>query len=687
MWRKDRWSWNDLQEWGPRLGIRHDGGTSDLADNGVAAGDVTDRSAVLWARSLTAGTIRFEVSLDSDFHEVIRKASVEVLAGQSAHVQFGNLRDGMHYYYRAVAENGDVLSGEFTTAFSDGYHGLTFGVSGDWRGGNTPYAALSNADDADLDFFVQLGDVIYADRPSPMFPYPQAETLADFQLRYIETLTERGGANFLADLRQSTAVFAMIDDHELLDDWSGGAPATSDPRFDPSGADFINETQLFRNGLQAFHDYQPIEQRTWSGTGDDLFDGAPDLYRTQDYGDDAAIFMVDARTFRDEALVNANLTNPVDVARFLTQSFDASRTMLGEFQLERLKADLLAAEAEGVIWKFILVPEPIQNLGPAGAADRFEGYAAERTELLRFIDEHNIKNVVFIAADIHGTVVNNLTYQNVPFGPQIALDSFEITTGSVAVGTPFGLDVIQLARSAGLISSAQLAFYNSLPVAPDADSIVNDKDDFLKSLINSQLSQFGYDPVGLNANLPAATGLVDAILLQGDYVAGHTLGWTQFDIDPVTHELLVTTYGIPPYNEAVAAADPSAIAALVPVIVSQFRVSPDLLIVGGSNPETLSGGNGDDTIDGGRGDDVITGNLGSDLFVVRPDSGSDTVTDLRVAQGDRIVLTAFAEIESVAEAMTYASQVGSDVVFDFGQAELTLLGVTLAEAQSALIFG
>lgn len=594
--------------------------------NGVAAGDVSDNSAVLWTRSVTGGPVRFEVSLDADFHEVIRSRTIDVSADGTAHASFNNLRDGIHYDYRAVSADGDVAAGEFTTAYDRGYHGVTFGVSGDWHTGNTPYAAISNADEAGLDFFVQLGDTIYADVPSPMFPGERAETLDELHIKYIETLTARGGANFLADLRGLTALWSMIDDHEITDDWAGGAPAGSDSRFGATG-DFINESDLYARGLQAFYDYQPIEQRTWSGTGDDLFDGAPDLYRTQAYGDDAQIFMVDARSFRDEELAAANITSPADAARFLTQSFDPSRTMLGHQQLSRLESDLLKAQENGVLWKFIMLPEPIQNLSPADAADRYEGYAAERTALLKFIDDHDIQNVVFISADIHGTVVNNLTYQTSPFGPQIALDAWEITTGSVAVSTPFGGSVVNLARRAGLVSSSQLAFYNSLPVAPDSDSIVNDKDDFLKALIDQQLNRFGYDPLGLNHNLPSADGLVDATLLQGDYVAAHTDGWTQFDIDPVTHELLVTTYGIASYGEAAAAADPAAIAAREPVIVSQFRVAPDQTIDGRSAPDVLVGGNGDDVITGGHGADVLTGAGGSDIFVFTAGSSNDRITD------------------------------------------------------------
>jgi len=75
----------------------------------------------------------------------------------------------------------------------------------------------------------------------------------------------------------------------------------------------------------------------------------------------------------------------------------------------------------------------------------------ERTELLQFINENNIENVVFVAADIHGNkVANNLTYQEVPFSPQISTAKLlEVTTGSVALDAPFGPTVIDLATDLG----------------------------------------------------------------------------------------------------------------------------------------------------------------------------------------------------------------------------------------------
>ena len=224
----------------------------------------------------------------------------------------------------------------------------------------------------------------------------------------------------------------------------------------------------------------------------------------------------------------------------------------------------------------MFVPEPIQNLGPLLGSDRFEGYAAERTELLQFIDSHGIDNVVFVSADIHGTSVNNLTYQTVPFGPQIATNAFEISTGSVAYDAPFGPTVVDIATLVGLLTPSEKAYYDSLPVANDANSFLNDKDDFVKNLTNSQLAQLGYDPIGLSDNLPIASGLINAQLLQGDYMATHTFGWTKFDIDPETQQLTVTTSGIAAYTAADLQANPGSVISRVPQIVSQFTVTPQL---------------------------------------------------------------------------------------------------------------
>jgi phosphodiesterase/alkaline phosphatase D-like protein len=95
-------------------------------------------------------------------------------------------------------------------------------------------------------------------------------------------------------------------------------------------------------------------------------------------------------------------------------AYEAGRTMLAAAQINELAEDLLDAQRKGITWKFVLVPEPIQNLGGGAAGDRFEGYAFERTAILNFIRDRCIGNVAFISGDIHGTIANNLVYRPDP---------------------------------------------------------------------------------------------------------------------------------------------------------------------------------------------------------------------------------------------------------------------------------
>jgi phosphodiesterase/alkaline phosphatase D-like protein len=529
--------------------------------DGVSAGDVTQTSAVVWTRVVELGYVLFQIATDASFADVLDSQFTVVSDPLvPVKVEFNNLAPGQQYFYRTIDASGDTVEGTFATAFKLGtHHGFNFAIVADQHGELAPFPAIKNAVTADLDLVVKLGDTIYADIP-PL----AATTLDEFRLAHDEVYSSHHGFDFLAELQARTPILSVIDDHEVINNFAGGAPPSSDPRFAGQPGDFINETPLFENGLQAFKEYNAIEDRTYSGTGEDRFDGAPDLYRYNTYGSDAAIIMTDARSFRDAELPDP--LSPADVGKFLSASFDASRTMLGDVQLARLEHDLLDARNKGITWKFVMVGEAVQNFGPAG--DRYEGYAAERDALLKFIDDNHIENVVFVSADTHWTSVNNLTYQAALGGPQIASSAFEVNTLAAASSLPATL-LPAAAFQLGLISAQQLALYNSLPNAPDSDSIPNDKDDFVKLLLDNALTKLGYDPIGLESN-----GKIDAKLLQGDYFVGHDFGWTDFDIDPVSGKLLVTTWGIPAYTAADLAADPTGVIARNPVIVSQFEVTP-----------------------------------------------------------------------------------------------------------------
>ena len=605
--------------------------------NGVSSGDVTQTSAVLWTRAVETGRLTFQIATDPSFHHVVKTKKVTVTDPLvPVKVEFDHLKPNKEYFYRAIDADGNVITGTFETSAALGTHeGFHFGVGGDWIGELAPYVSLTNAAMADLDLFIKLGDTIYADLISRngIFVPDSTTTLPEFQIKHNEVYSSYLGINPWAELQATTPILSMIDDHEVIDNFAGGAPPSSDPRFAAQPGDFINETPLFMTGLKAFDQYNAIENRTYSGTGDDLFDGAPDLYRYNTYGSDAAIIMVDQRSFRDPGLPGGIL--PADPIAFLIASFDSSRTMLGDVQLERLEQDLLDARDNGITWKFVMFPEPIQNHGPTlFPEDRYEGYAAERNALLKFIDDNHIENVVFVSSDAHWLSVNNLTYQEAPFGPQIASSAIDITTmavGVIPIAPQIPPFLVGLPPPLGL-TPAQLTFYQSLPNAPDpGDNLLlppDDKDDFVQRILNGAAGLFGYNPIGLS---PA-----QATLLAGDYFVGHSFGWTDFNIEETSGDLLVTTYGVPYYTDADLASNPAGVLARVPTIVNQFEMTPTSnsiigtahndhlsgtnaadVILGAAGNDELKGRDGDDYLDGGKGHDAIFGGNGHDLIFGR----------------------------------------------------------------------
>ncbi len=523
--------------------------------NGIASGEVTTTTALLWTRSAMAGTVRFEIAIDEAFQSVVYDRTKQAESPfLPIKLRATGLEPGTQYHLRATGPDGFQVIGKLKTAAAPNQHaGLRFGVSGDSRGELKPFTAVANVPERELDFFVLLGDTIYADYPSPIAPaLEQATTLRAFLGKHdeVNSASSSGAVNFLGELRSSCAVLATIDDHEVTNDFAGGATPASHPLFAAfEGAfAFINETSLFEAGLKAFQLFHPLADRYYGDTANARTAFKRKLYRTQTYGQDAAVFLLDARSFRDQPLPEPDLFDPLSIGQFLAASFDPARTMLGKAQVQELLADLLAADQAGVLWKFVFVPEPIQNLGVTAAPDRFEGYAAERTEILDFITQQAIDHVVFVAADIHGTLVNDLYYQLNPAASQIQTTAFEITTGAIAFDAPFGPTVVEIAAAQGLVAPEELAFYESLPIAL--------KDSFLEGLINLTIAPLGYDSLGLEQSA------IQAELLEGSWTNVHTWGWSEFEIDAQSGVLDITTYGLVPYLQD------------TPEVLQRIRVTP-----------------------------------------------------------------------------------------------------------------
>jgi predicted extracellular nuclease len=196
-------------------------------------------------------------------------------------------------------------------------------------------------------------------------------------------------------------------------------------------------------------------------------------------------------------------------------------------------------------------------------------------------------------------------------------------------------------------------------------------------------------PIGLNENLPIANGKINANLLQGDYVATETYGWTEFDIDPQTQKLTDTTYGIPFYTEAELQANPAAVTSRTPTIVSQFEVNPALLGDSGDNQlsgtaaadtikglagrDHLLGQDGNDVLSGGQGDDVLRGGAGADTFILATGEGSDRILDFSLGEGDWIGLAGELRFEQLV--ITPGQGETNTVITLGGETLATLVGI------------
>jgi 3-phytase/alkaline phosphatase D len=421
--------------------------------DGVTSGDVTSSSAILWTRIDRDASVKVEVWNNPQLKG--KKAFQQAVSHVSAAGDFTvkvdatGLAPDTAYSFRFKHEDADGTSfsevGTFRTAPSPGAAAdLRFTYTGDADGTRLPGGAPAFNEFEVLEaerleqgaFWVFDGDTIYADSSFRASP---ATTLAEYHAAHREN---RGYPN-LRNLLAATSVYATMDDHEVVNDYDA---ATVDPA-------------RYAAGRRAFLDYYPVRE---TGLPHDPSCAGDPLYRKFRWGSQAEVFLLDERSCRSAsaaAICQGDLgpTLPVAVRTsfpfvlFLAPSpppgcveaiFDPARTLLGPVQKAQLFADLAASTAK---WKLIVSEEPIQQFH-ALPYDRFEGYAAERNELLAFIRANEIEGVAFLTTDTHATLLNQVAIDRFADPAPIAV---ELVTGPVATNT-FESEVLSIAGPIGL---------------------------------------------------------------------------------------------------------------------------------------------------------------------------------------------------------------------------------------------
>ncbi|MEJ6398390.1 beta strand repeat-containing protein [Yoonia sp. 208BN28-4] len=102
-------------------------------------------------------------------------------------------------------------------------------------------------------------------------------------------------------------------------------------------------------------------------------------------------------------------------------------------------------------------------------------------------------------------------------------------------------------------------------------------------------------------------------------------------------------------------------------------------LYGRSGNDKLVGGDGEDFFDGGAGNDRLFGEGGADTFQFDAGEDHDYVMDFE-NNIDTVEFDGFSYLTNAASALTYATQEGNDVVFDFGaDGMLTVFGTTTGQ--------
>ena len=382
---------------------------------GVMSGDVTDQRAIVWSRADRAARMIVDLATTesmSNARRIVGPAALEA-SDFTARLDLSGLAPGQTHFYRVQFQDladPNVYSasqiGRFRTpsqkprdlvfAFSGDEAGQGWGINEAW-GGYRVYEAMRRFEP---DFFIHSGDQIYADGPlqaevklddgslwtNLVTPAKSkvAETLDDYRGAFAYNLMDANKRRFCAEV----PMLVQWDDHETRNNWYPGQRiGAAEKRYQERSASLLSA-----RANRAMFEYNPMR-----------FDAVdPErVYRSFRMGPLVNVFMLDERSYR-----GANSPN-----RQAAPGPDAD--FLGPEQMRWLKQALSTSRA---IWKVIASDMPLSivvpDLNPDVPPGTFEAWAnadngapsgreLEVADLLGFIKRRNIKNVVWVTADVH----------------------------------------------------------------------------------------------------------------------------------------------------------------------------------------------------------------------------------------------------------------------------------------------
>ena len=367
---------------------------------GVASGEPNARAATLWTKVEgldRPATVRLEVATDADFRRVVLTKDVPAIArdGYSVKERIGGLKPHEQYHYRFFSTDGESDVGHFRTMPPEGSREpvqIAFFSCQDWQAGY--YTSHADLADQDVDLIVCLGDYIYERNyyPGPRIDKTgknrdgEVQTLPEYRDKYALYHTDSD----LRAIRRSAPIVAIWDDHEVEDNWAGELPGeyTMDLR-----VPFLARR---RHGFRAFFEHMPMKVDPRDPTR---------IYDSHRLGKNVELFLLDERQYRSDQPCNDTALLPCDEG----ERNDPARTLLGKRQTSWFKRALRRSDAT---WKAVANQVMVMSLDlPNGSPinpDQWDGYGANRDEVLGYIQNKGLSDIVFFTGDIHTFFAGNV---------------------------------------------------------------------------------------------------------------------------------------------------------------------------------------------------------------------------------------------------------------------------------------
>ncbi|WP_210388813.1 alkaline phosphatase [Brachybacterium sp. HMSC06H03] len=403
---------------------------------GVASGDPTSSSVVLWTRLAVDPhvldgrggmpsapvEVRWELARDERFRDIVRRGTEIALPeeGHSLHVELEDLPADSEFFYRFrtgrhVSRTGRTLT---TPAAGSSRNLRMVHLScSHWEGGW--FTAYRRAAEDRPDLVFALGDYIYEGGPGSStirkHPHRLCTTLEDYRLRYATYKTDPD----LQELHATAPWIVTWDDHEIQDNWAGVHPKDGVP----------TDAWMARRiaAQQAYYENMPL-RRSSAPVGSSI-----QLFRRLHWGDLATFHVLDTRQYRDlQACHDGGKTwwfTDCD------EQEDPERTILGEDQMQWLQDGMIEA---GTTWQLLAqsvffakrdsAPGPTTRLG----SDGWDGYRADRDQIVRTWDEHEVATPVVLTGDVHVHFANELKADF--WEPDSATLGVELVTTAVTSG-------------------------------------------------------------------------------------------------------------------------------------------------------------------------------------------------------------------------------------------------------------